>query len=301
MNCEQQDCGNDESLPVTLSLADRWIQSRLQQTAREVEHAIAQFRFDHATQALYEFIWNEYCDWYLELSKPVLWDDQASAEALRGTRRTLIRVLETWLRLLHPFMPFITEEIWQRVAPLAGKTGPTIMLQPYPHSEDKAIDSVANADIEWLKSIIIGIRNIRGEMNIAPGRLLSLLFRNGSDSDARRLHDNASYLKKLARLERTDWLEAGEEAPVAATALVGELEILVPMAGLIDKDQELARLGREIGKLEQELARLEKKLGNSAFVDKAPVDVVAKERDKLESQQQALGKLRSQAEHIARL
>ncbi|QIB66763.1 valine--tRNA ligase [Kineobactrum salinum] len=301
MNCEQQDCGSDDSLPVTLSLADRWIQSRLQQTALEVEHAITQFRFDHATQALYEFIWNEYCDWYLELSKPVLWDDQASAEALRGTRRTLIRVLETWLRLLHPFMPFITEEIWQRAAPLAGKSGPTIMLQPYPHSEDKAIDSAANADIEWLKSIIVGVRNIRGEMNIAPGRLLSLLCRNGSDSDAGRLRDNASYLKKLARLERIDWLKADEEAPVAATALVGELEILVPMAGLIDKDQELARLNREIGKLENELARLEKKLGNSAFVDKAPAEVVAKERDKLQSQQHALGKLRGQAEHIARL
>ena len=132
-----------------------------------------------ASQALYEFIWNEYCDWYLELSKPVLWDEQASAAAKRGTRHTLIRVLETWLRLLHPFMPFITEEIWQTVAPLAGKSGPTIMLQPYPVADDKAVDSAANADIEWLKGVIVGVRNIRGEMNIPPGKALSVLLAMG--------------------------------------------------------------------------------------------------------------------------
>ncbi|HEY7775991.1 MAG TPA: class I tRNA ligase family protein, partial [Kineobactrum sp.] len=301
MNCEDQDCGADPSRPITLSLADRWIVSRLQQTSEEVERAIAQFRFDLASQALYEFIWNEYCDWYLELSKPVLWDEQASEDLKRGTRRTLIRVLETWLRLLHPLMPFITEEIWQRVAPLAGAEGPTIMLQPYPHCDRAAIDSAANADIEWLKKVIIGVRNIRGEMNIPPGRNLTLLCRHGSEVDATRLRENESFLKKLAKLESVGWLAKGETAPVAATALVGDLELLVPMAGLIDKDSELNRLGKEIDKLEKEQARLQAKLGNGAFVDRAPEEVVAKEREKLQAQQHALVKLRSQAEQMAGL
>ena len=235
------------------------------------------------------------------MSKPVLWDENASPELQRGTRRTLITVLEAWLRLLHPFMPFITEEIWQRAAPLAGVEGPTIMLQPYPRCDESAVDTAANADIEWLKSVILGVRNIRGEMNVPPGRALTLLCRHGGDSDARRLRENTAFLTKLARLESIEWLAPEAEAPVAATALVGELELLVPMAGLIDKDSELARLGKEIEKLEKEQARLQGKLGNSSFVDRAPAEVVARERDKLAAQQQALEKLRRQEEHIARL
>ncbi len=301
MNCEDQDCGSDPALPVTLSLADRWIASRLQQTAREVERAISQYRFDLASQALYEFIWNEYCDWYLELSKPVLWDESAAPDLQRGTRRTLITVLEASLRLLHPFMPFITEEIWQRAAPLAGIEGPTIMLQPYPQGDEAAVDTAANADIEWLKSVIIGVRNIRGEMNVPPARSLTLLCRNGGDSDARRLQENAAFLKKLARLESIEWVAPGAATPVAATALVGELELLVPLAGLIDRDSELARLGREVEKLEKEQARLQGKLGNSGFVDKAPAEVVAREREKLAAQEQALEKLRLQVEYISQL
>jgi valyl-tRNA synthetase len=301
MNCEEHDCGTDTSLPVQLSLADRWILSRLQGTADAVAAAINQYRFDLASQALYEFIWNEYCDWYLELSKPVLWDEQADPALLRGTRRTLITVMETWLRLLHPFMPFITEEIWQRAAPLAGVSGPSIMLQPWPESDSGAVDSAANADIEWLKAVIVGIRNIRGEMNVPPGRGLDLLCRNGSETDRMRLHDNASFLKKLAKLDSIEWLDAGTQAPVAATGLVGDLELLVPLAGLIDRDAELARLGREVEKLEKERDRLQGKLGNSNFVDRAPQDVVDKERDKLAALEQALQKLRGQADYIARL
>jgi valyl-tRNA synthetase len=301
MNCEEQDCGQDPAAPVSLSLADRWIIGQLQLTEAAVSKALAQYRFDHASQALYEFIWNEYCDWYLELSKPVLWDDNASPEAKRGTRRTLIRVMETWLRLLHPFMPFITEEIWQNAAPLAGKQGPTIMLQPYPVSDDKAVDNAANADIEWLKGVIMGVRNIRGEMNIPPGKELQILLRNGSESDKSRLEINAPYLKKLARLAEITWLADGDEAPVSATALVGGLEILVPMAGLIDKDAELARLNREIDKLDKDLSRLEGKLGNPAFVDKAPAEVVAKEREKLAAQQEAMSKLREQEQRLKEL
>lgn len=301
MNCQGEDCGQQGDLPVELSLADRWILSRLQETELAVTRALEQYRFDHASQALYEFIWNEYCDWYLELSKPVLWDEQASAEAKRGTRRTLIRVLETWLRLLHPFMPFITEEIWQTVAPLAGVSGPTIMLQPYPVPDDEAIDKAANADIEWVKGVIVGVRNIRGEMNIPPGKALSVLLKNGDETDKSRLEQNAPFLVKLAKLADITWLSEGDEAPVAATALVGNLEILVPMAGLIDQDAELSRLAKEIDKLNQDLARIESKLSNTSFVDRAPAEVVAKEREKLDVQKQALAKLQEQEQRIKQL
>ncbi|MDG2327312.1 MAG: valine--tRNA ligase, partial [Halioglobus sp.] len=298
MNCDGEDCGQDESLPFDRSLADRWIVSRLQEIESDVARCVASYRFDLASQALYEFIWNEYCDWYLELSKPVLWDDNASPEAKRGTRRTLIRVLETWLRLLHPLMPFITEEIWQTVAPLAGKSGPTIMLQPYPVADDSAVDSAANADIEWLKGVIVGVRNIRGEMNIPPGKELTVLMKNGGEEDQRRLTQNAPFLRKLAKLDEVTWLDTTEEAPVAATALVGELEILVPMAGLIDTEAELARLAKETEKLEKDLKRLQGKLGNSSFIDKAPAEVVEKERDKMQAQEQALQKLKEQEQRI---
>jgi len=301
MNCEDQDCGTNESAEVSLSLADRWIISKLQETERVVAHALANYRFDHASQALYEFIWNEYCDWYLELSKPVLWDEASSDTAKRGTRRTLIRVLEAWLRLLHPFMPFITEEIWQTVGPLAGKTGPTIMLQPYPVCDDKGIDTAANSDIEWLKNVIIGIRNIRGEMNISPAKELTIYLKNGSPKDKTRLEENEPFLKKLAKLSVITWLDGEEEAPVSATALVGNLEILVPMAGLIDKESELARLSKEIKKLEKALARLAGKLANASFIERAPADVVAKEREKLQVLEQALAKLQEQAQRIREL
>ncbi len=301
MNCENQDCGTSDDAAVELSLADRWISSKLNETTLAVSRAVTNYRFDLASQALYEFVWNEYCDWYLELSKPVLWDDNASAAAKRGTRHTLLQVLEATLRLLHPFMPFITEEIWQTVGPLAGKSGPTIMLQPYPQAPDKGVDSVANADIEWLKGVIVGIRNIRGEMNIPPGKELTILLRNGDQRDRERLEENAPFLKKLAKLSVISWLAEGEEKPVAATALVGELEILVPMAGLIDKDAELLRLSREIDKLEKDLSRIKGKLSNASFVDKAPAAVVAKEQEKMQAQQQALETLQEQERQLRQM
>jgi valyl-tRNA synthetase len=298
MNCENQDCGQDGLGDTQFSLADRWITGKVQEAAAEVARTIGLYRFDLASQALYEFIWSEYCDWYLELSKPILWDDDATESAKRGTRLTLIRVMETWLRLLHPLMPFITEEIWQAVAPLAGKSGPSIMLQPYPRAENGAIDSESNHDIEWLKSVIVGIRTIRAEMNIPPGTAIPVLLRNGDDEDRRRLAQNSPYLKKLAKLSDISWLSAQGDAPMAATALAGELEILVPMAGLINKDTEISRLSREISKLEGDLARLREKLGNAAFVDKAPAAVVAREQDKLQAQQQALETLQEQLHRI---
>lgn len=301
MNTEDQDCGQDNSTDYQLSLADRWIIGRLQQAEKAVTEAIDHYRLDLASQAVYEFFWNEYCDWYLELSKPVLWDDDAAPALKKGTRRTLVRVLEATLRLAHPLMPFITEEIWQQIKGLAGAKGDTIMLQPYPEADHSRIDETAIADIEWLKRVIIGIRNIRGEMNITPAKHLPIYFNNGGTDDLRKLNDNRQFLAKLANLESITWLEPGEEAPMSATALVGSMEILVPMAGLIDKDAELTRLNKEIDKLQRELEKVQNKLGNENFVGKAPAEVVAKERERMADMEATLGKLSQQCTTIKAL
>ncbi|MFD1215275.1 valine--tRNA ligase [Microbulbifer celer] len=300
-NCEGHDCGQDGSDDFELSIADRWIISLLQRTELTVKQAIDSYRFDLASQALYDFIWGEYCSWYLELSKPVLWDDNASAAVKKGTRRTLIRVLETILRLLHPLMPYITEEIWQRVHDLAGKAGDTIMLQPYPEADQNRIDENAEAAIAWLKGVIEGARNIRGEMNISPAKKIPLILRNGSEQDENLLNQTRSLLTKLASLESIDWLEKGAEAPASSTALVGDLELLVPMAGLIDVAAESTRLQKEIDKLGKELQRVEGKLNNPKFVDKAPEAVVNKEKDKLADMQSARGRLQQQLDEISQL
>ena len=302
MNTEGEDCGTGNE-PVELSLADRWICARLEQAQRRVADAMAAYRLDHASQEVYEFIWNEYCDWYLELSKPVLWDDNASAEAKRGTRRTLIQVLEATLRLAHPFMPFITEEIWQRVAPIAGINAgdSSIMLQPYPCANDQGIDEQALSDAEWLKAVITAIRNIRGEMNVPPSKALNVLLRNTSEEDSQRLEANRQFLLKLAKLDDIRVLNDGEQAPMAATQLVGDMEVLVPMAGLIDKAAELARLDKEIAKLDKDIQRLSGKLGNPGFIDKAPAAVVEKEKEKLQGQQHARLRLVEQRGEIEAL
>ncbi|MCH2557757.1 MAG: valine--tRNA ligase [Alcanivorax sp.] len=305
MNTEGQDCGLDPNGgEVSLSLADRWITSALQRAEREVSEALDQFRFDVASQAAYEFIWNEYCDWYLELSKPVLYSDDYSEAEKRGTRRTLVRVLEAILRLSHPFMPFITEEIWQKVAPLAGKgagedaASGTIMRQPYPAADDDRLDEAAEQDIEWIKAVITAIRNIRGEMRIPPGKALDVYLHNGKDSDRARLDANHNFLCRLARLEAITWLSPEDSAPASATGLVGDMEILVPMAGLIDKNAEIERLGKEIDKLRKEVARGDAKLRNPNFVDKAPDAVVAKEREKLDDYRSQQARLEEQLEKI---
>ncbi|MEA3258990.1 MAG: valine--tRNA ligase [Pseudomonadota bacterium] len=305
MNTENQDCGLDaDSGEVTLSLADRWIVSALQRAETEVTEALDQFRFDVASHAAYEFIWNEYCDWYLELSKPVLYGDEYSEAEKRGTRRTLVRVLEAILRLAHPFMPFITEEIWQKVAPLAGKrpaaegADATIMRQPFPVSDHERLDPQAESDIEWIKAVITVIRNIRGEMRIPPGKALDVYLHNGKDIDRERLAANHNFMCRLAKLERITWLNAEDSAPASATGLVGDMEILVPMAGLIDKDAEIERLGKEIDKLRKEVARGESKLRNPNFVDKAPDEVVAKEREKLDDHRSQQARLEEQMEKI---
>jgi valyl-tRNA synthetase len=299
-NTDGQDCGiNDE--PVELSSVDRWIISALQRTEQEVTRQLDNFRFDLAAQALYEFIWDEYCAWYLELVKPVLWDEAASAERQRGTRRTLIRVLEVTLRLAHPFMPFITEEIWQRIKAQAGVAGETIMLQPWPQANESRIDAAAEADIEWVKALMLGLRQIRGEMKISMAKRIDIIVQNASSEDLRRLDDNAPLLSKLAKLESVRILAAGETAPMSATALVGDMQVLVPMAGLIDKDAELARLDKEIQRLAGEVQRVGGKLSNQGFVAKAPPEVLDKERAKLAEAEQALAKFTDQRKKIATL
>ncbi|MGO2147006.1 valine--tRNA ligase [Halomonas sp.] len=307
MNAEGEDCGiasQGQGSEVELSLADRWIISELQKTEAQVTKAMDEYRFDHASQALYEFVWNEYCDWYLELSKPVLWDENASAEAKRGTRRTLVRVLETILRLAHPMMPYITEEIWQRVSPLAGTfmgEGTSLMLQAWPEADENKIDEQATRDIEWLKGVIIAVRNIRAEMNISPGKPLDVLLTKGKPEDAKRLESNRHFLAKLAKLESATWLENPNDAPLSATQLVGDMEVLVPMADLIDKDTELARLNKEIEKQDKLMVGIEKKLGNPGFMSKAPDAVVEKERGKLAEFQAAKKLLEEQRAKIKAL
>ena len=303
MNTETEDTGRDGG-ELVLSLADRWIWAQFQQTLAEFEKAISEYRFDIAAQTVYEFTWNQFCDWYLELTKPVLNNDQASDAEKRGTRHTLINVLESLLRLLHPLMPFITETIWERVAPLSAlevKDGDSIMVQPFPTVDTSKQDEQVLADIEWVKRFIVGIRNIRGEMDIAPSKPLSVLLRNASEEDERRLGISRTFIDRLARLEGVTLLAEGEEAPASATALVGEMEILIPMAGLIDKDAELARISKAMEKIEKDAARTKGKLSNEKFVSNAPEAVIEKERAKLADAESQLAKLSAQRDTIAAL
>jgi valyl-tRNA synthetase len=299
INTEGQDTGLDDTAAVSLSLADRWIVSRLQVTEQAVNDAIQGYRLDQAAQAIYEFVWSEYCDWYLELAKPVLLDQTASDAARRGTRRTLVRVLESVLRLAHPLMPFITEEIWQRVAPLAGVAGDTVMHRPYPQPQAGQIDGAATEEMEWVQTFIMGVRRIRSEMDISPGKSLPVLLDNYSASDRARFDGNALYIERLARLASVTWLTG--PAPESATALVGDLKILIPMAGLIDKDAEMTRLQKEIAKLSKAIQGGEMKLGNAQFLSRAPAAVVDKERGRLTEAKAALAKLDEQLNRIQKL
>ncbi|MES9826463.1 MAG: valine--tRNA ligase [Candidatus Thiodiazotropha endolucinida] len=314
MNVEGQDCGvqgvttghSEPSAKLERSVADRWIMSRLQKTKQTVTEAIEGYRFDHAAQAIYEFTWNEYCDWYLELSKPVLNDENASAEAKRGTRRTLVRVLENLLRLTHPIMPFITEEIWQRVAPIAGvigeeQEGATIMQQPFPTQRKSLIDDEAEIEMAWVMQFILGIRKIKGEQNISPGKPVPVLLADASEHDRALAEQHRHYLDFLAKTESIEVLAADEQGPESATALVGEMKVLIPLAGLIDKEAEIKRLEKETGRLQSDVDRIEKKLANASFVDKAPQTVVEKEREKLAEAKGALETLRVQLEKIRNL
>ena len=301
MNTEEFDTGKDGA-PLSLSIFDKWIWSRFQDTLQGFEKAVSEYRFDIAAQSLYEFTWNQFCDWYLELSKAVLNSPTSTEAEKRGTRHTLINVLEHIMRLLHPIMPFITDEIWQKIKPLSvnNTAVESIMSDAFPEFDASKKDEQAEADIEWIKAFVVGIRNIRGEMDIAPSKKLPVLLNNVSATDQAKLALTQNYLVTLAKLESITPLK-GEQAPACATALVGEMEIMIPMAGLIDKDAELARLSKAADKLDQEVKRTQGKLGNENFVSKAPPAVIDKEKAKLADAQMQLAKIQEQVEAIRAL
>ena len=300
MNTEGKDCGQHGG-DVLLSAADRWIISLLQKTEQEVIKGIENYRFDLAAQAIYTFIWDEYCDWYLELSKPVLTNPENPEAALRGTRMTLVRVMETVLRLIHPLTPYISEEIWQRMAPLAGIEGDTIMRQPYPAADPGKIDHDAINEIDWIKSFIIGVRKIRSGMNIDPRKMLPVLLQGGSPANKDRLVNNLHSIISVGRVESATWLNDDDQAPESSTALVGDMKLLIPLAGLIDKAAEVARLAKELVRKNSELERCENKLSNSSFVDKAPAAVVEKEQAKASKLRNVIKSLLEQQQKIQSL
>ena len=291
MNTEDQDNGLTDA-PCEYTQADLWIVSRLNQVITTTSDAIENYRLDLAAQAIYEFTWNEYCDWYLELAKISLQSDNQAIQ--RGTRKTLVSVLENILRLSHPIMPFITEEIWQRVAPLAGINADTIMLQAYPEADNTQINQQAIDSTNWIMSFILGIRRIRGEMDIKPGKMLPVILENVSNADSEHLKSSEDYLLKLGRLDSITILANNEVAPESAISLVGEMKILIPMAGLIDVEAEVSRLKKEIQKIESNLPRIEGKLSNPEFINKAPEQVIAKEKEKLASLHSSLQNLKDQ-------
>ena len=309
MNTEDFDASKATDDNVELSLADQWIISLLQQLEQQVAGHLDNYRLDLAAKEIYEFAWNEYCDWYLELAKPGLVgaisgndrQTQITDAQKLGTQRTLLRVLEALLRLSHPMMPYITEELWQKVAPKAGISGDTIMQQPFPVCDPNRIDTEAVTEVEWIKSFILGIRKIRAEYDIAPGKALPVLCENASADNAAKVQRHHDLLQALAKTEAINVLAQGDTAPESATALVGEMRILIPLAGLIDPVAENERLSRESTRLEKEKGRLQGKLGNESFVAKAPAEVVEKEKQKLEEVLVALDQLKSQKERLKSL
>ena len=304
MNTEEQDCGpnspNGKSGgDMKLSLADRWVIGKFQETVKTFDEHINAYRFDLAANTLYEFTWNQFCDWYLELTKPVL--QNGSEAEQRGTRHTLVTVLEQLLRLMHPMMPYITETIWDRVKPLAGVEGDTLMLMSFPEFDAAKVDAKAMADLEWVKQVIVAVRNIRAELNIAPSKPLSALLRGVSDEDKARIEANQAFFGTLAKLESMTILGEGETAPMATTQLIGEMELLIPMAGLIDVAAEMARIDKQLEKLTGEVARIEGKLSNQGFVAKAPAEVIEKERAKAADIKRDMDKLTEQKAELAKL
>ena len=294
MNLPEGEIAAPAGAPVTE--AERWILTRLQRTLAEVELHFASYRFDHLAQALYEFVWNEYCDWFLELSKPALNGDDAAAAA--STRRTLLVVLESVLRALHPVIPFITEEIWQSVAPKLALTEDSLLHRPWPAADEIASDDSATAEIEWFKSVLSGIRRIRSEMNIPPGKVIPLLLADGTPSDHARIEKFTAQICFLARVEAPQWIESGADEPAAAAAVVGALRVMIPLAGLIDLSAEKARLAKEITRIETEIKKCEGKLNNANFVANAPEEVVQQERQRITDWSQQIKTLREQTQKL---
>ncbi|HTV97875.1 MAG TPA: valine--tRNA ligase [Steroidobacteraceae bacterium] len=301
MNVEGRDLPPKEAGNLPLGLADRWIRTRLAAMLARLEAGFAEYRLDAVANALYEFTWNEFCDWYLELSKAVLQSD-TSSEAQRGAaRRTLIDTLETLLRALHPIAPFISEEIWQRVRGCAGAAGPSIMVSAYPRALEIAADPAAETEMRWVMGFILGVRQIRGEMDIAPSRRLKVLLQNAAPADLEYLQRNRASLMRLAGICEPRVLLAADPAPISAAALLGRLEILVPMAGLIDPNAELERLAKRLGRAAGELGKLEAKLANGAFAKNAPAEVIAKDEGRLAELRAEIAQLSAQMGRVRRM
>jgi valyl-tRNA synthetase len=298
MNVENQDAAAEGA---EFSLADRWIQTRLSAMLARVESGFTEYRLDIVANALYEFTWHEFCDWYLELSKAVLQSQTAGAAAKRGARFTLINSLEVLLRALHPLAPFITEEIWQRVRVSAGASGDTIMRCAFPSAADVKADPDAEAEMRWVIGFIEGVRQIRGELDIAPSRKLEVLLQNAASRDTEYLDRNLPYLMRLAGVDLPRTLGAAQAAPISAVAFVGTLEILVPMAGLIDPAAELARLSKQQNKAEVDLKKMESKLSNAEFAKNAPAEVVAKDQQRLAELRTEMGQLAAQIARVTAL
>ncbi|MGU9957354.1 MAG: valine--tRNA ligase, partial [Arenicellales bacterium WSBS_2016_MAG_OTU3] len=297
LNVAGKDCAQAHE-NFALGAAEKWIISKLQQTEADTATAVADYRFDLMSQSLYRFIWGEYCSWYVEFAKATLNDDALADSRKIGTRRTLVRVLETSMRLLHPVMPFITEEIWQNIHQLAGKSGDTIMTQPYPTAEVEKIDNSANSEIDWVKSVITAVRSIRGEMNIEPNKRLQVLLQDANHKDKAYIESNTATIKTLAKLQQLDLIENETEPPESATALVGGMKILIPFGSFIDKQAEEARLEKEIGKNQQELAKATSKLSNANFVDKAPATVVQAQKQRQSDLSRTLEELHRRLQQI---
>ncbi len=292
--------------PELWELPEQWIISRLQKAEKAVELAFETYRLDLASQAIYDFIWNEYCDWYVELTKPVLNDPQVSEERKAEVRRVLLAVMESALRLAHPLMPFITEEIWQTLAPLVGKKGinrggETIMLAPYPQADESRINEQAETDMTWLQGLIGAVRNIRGEMGLGNARLLPVLLQNISESERTQIERIEPLFKALAKVESLTFLTADEQAPLSSSSVIGSVSVLVPMKGLIDPQAELGRLQKELDKVQKQYDQIANKLSNEGFVAKAPPAVVEGERVKLNEFAEQLAKIKGNMGQIENL
>ena len=294
---------NTESLDegdLKFSSADRWIRSRFNNATTDMQKHLTNYRLDLALQSAYEFTWHEFCDWYLELSKPILQSDNIPDAEKRGTRKTLIEVLEATLRLLHPLMPFITEEIWQTVALRANLEGETIMLRPFPKALSEAADDKAVEDIEWVKQFILGVRQIRGEMDISPGKLLPVILQDASATDLSRIKSQELLLERVGRVESVTSLK-DEKPPAAATAFLGDMRMLVPMKGLIDIKTERARLKKQREKINLDLQRSAGKLNNKKFINNAPAQIIAQEQQRVIEFERVIKQLTEQLEKLNEL
>jgi valyl-tRNA synthetase len=276
--CDGHDL-SDHDRPVQLGLAENWIRSRLRQRLMQLREGFDTYRLDLAAQAIYEFIWDEYCDWYIEFAKIALNDETTGEAEKLAVRRTLVEVLETSLRALHPLMPYITDEIWLKVAPLLGKGGRTIMLQPFPNTSNLSHDPQAELAFDWIRSLILGVRRIRAENNIEPNRRIVIQVQGGSAQERVWLESYELYIRQLARAASIERVLSGDGE--AASALAGETTVLVPLSDLIDPAVETQRLVRELDKMRGELERGEGKLNNPSFVEKAPSAIVEKERTRV--------------------